>query len=150
MFFLKSFAPTIAIAAISTLSAAAESHTPKLVQNGKVLSNGGSYTHNGPLVAAIAYLDTGCQLNGESCATVETTLKNPTSPGSGSSTDVTLIPPHKFNVKTGFSYYNGCDGKGNTCASAQCCPDHAFCKPDDYQAQRQCQADNVDLEITFC
>lgn len=88
---------------------------PKLVQNGKVLSTGGAYTHNGPIVAAIAYLDTDCLLNGEKCSTIETTLKNPTCLGCGSSTDVTLISPHKFSVKTGFNYYNGCNGVGNSC-----------------------------------
>ncbi|KAG8758782.1 hypothetical protein FRC12_009927 [Ceratobasidium sp. 428] len=156
-----STALTITTAAMSALGVAAETHTvrfknhcgrgtPKLVHEGKVLSTGGSYTHNGPLISAIAYLDTGCLLNGEKCSTVETTLKNPTSPGAGSSTDVTLIPPHKFNVKTGFSYYSGCESTGNTCASANCCPQHAFCKPTDYECQRQCQVNNVNLEITFC
>ncbi|QRV78084.1 hypothetical protein RhiJN_06099 [Ceratobasidium sp. AG-Ba] len=152
----------MAVVALSTLGVAAETHTvrftnncsrgtPKLVQSGNVLhSGGGTYTRNGPLTAAIAYLDVGCKINGENCATVETTLKNPTSPGAGSSTDVTLITPHKFSVKTGFKYYNGCDGQGKTCSSANCCPINAFCKPDDYQAQVQCQTNNVNLEIIFC
>lgn len=89
---------------------------PTLVQGGRILSTGGDYVSNGPLTAAIAYLQTGnCLLNGENCSTLETTLKNPTCAGCGSSTDVSLIPPHKFSVTTGFGYYNGCDGTGNNC-----------------------------------
>lgn len=34
-----------------------------------------------------------CGDNGEGCTLVETTLVNPTTPGSGSSTDISLIPP---------------------------------------------------------
>ena len=64
-----------------------------------------------------------CGANGEQCTLVETTLRNPTSPGSGSSSDISLIPPyatscylhcadgvltmklsHKFNVAAGFKY----------------------------------------------
>ncbi|EUC59589.1 glycopeptide protein [Rhizoctonia solani AG-3 Rhs1AP] len=121
--------------------------TAKLIQGSKVLhSGGGSYTHHGPLMSAIAYLDTGpCKFNGEECTTLETTLRNPPSPGAGSSTDVTLIPPHKFNVAVGFSYSGGCNGVGNRCGSASCCPKGAFCKPDDYQSQRQCQTNNVSI-----
>ncbi|CAE7190533.1 unnamed protein product [Rhizoctonia solani] len=126
--------------------------TPKLIRSGNTLhSGGGSYTHNGPLMAAIAYLQTGeCLLNGEKCTTLETTLRNPPSPGAGSSTDVSLIPPHKFNVAVEFHYAGGCSGVGNQCRSASCCPKGAFCKPDDYESQRQCQAKNVDLVVTFC
>ncbi|KAH7332966.1 glycopeptide [Rhizoctonia solani] len=151
------------ITALVTVDTQAEKHTvtfknhcgrgtPKLIREGKVLHNGGgSYTHNGPLIAAIAYLQNGeCLLNGEKYTTLETTLKNPDSPGAGSSTDVSLIPPHKFNVAVGFRYANGCDGVGNRCGSASCCPKGAFCKPDDYECQRQCQVKNVDLVVTFC
>jgi rRNA maturation protein Nop10 len=89
---------------------------PTLIQGGRVLSTGGDYVSNGPLVAAIAYLQTGaCGFNGENCSLLETTLKNPTCAGCGSSTDVSLIAPHRFSVTTGFGYYNGCDGTGNNC-----------------------------------
>ncbi|QRW26313.1 hypothetical protein RhiXN_11974 [Rhizoctonia solani] len=65
--------------------------------------------------------------------------------------DVTLIPPHKFHVTTGFGYYGGCDGSEIIVSkSASCCPNGAFCKTDDYQSQRQCQANDVNLDITFC
>lgn len=65
-----------------------------LIQGANVLSTGGAYTINGPLSSAIAYLQTGaCLFNGEGCTTVETTLRNPPSPGAGSSTDLTLIYP---------------------------------------------------------
>ncbi|PIL32343.1 hypothetical protein GSI_05589 [Ganoderma sinense ZZ0214-1] len=123
--------------------------TPMLVQSGKVLSKGADFTANGPFKAAIAYLQTGnCGLNGDGCTIVETTLVNPTTAGSGSSTDISLIPPLAFNVKSGFYYKNGCDGSGAQCDSEQCTT--AFHKPDDTQVQVGCQADNVNLVITFC
>ncbi|KAJ3725709.1 hypothetical protein C8R42DRAFT_718000 [Lentinula raphanica] len=122
--------------------------TPRLKRNGVTLSTGGPYTSNGPLEAAIAYLDVGCGADGEGCTMVETTLVNPTTPGSGSSTDITLIPPHEFSVTTGFGYYNGCDGAGTDCTNPSC--PLAFRKPSDTFAQVACQADNVNLAITFC
>ncbi|KAJ3822535.1 hypothetical protein F5880DRAFT_1447016, partial [Lentinula raphanica] len=82
-----------------------------------------------------------CLLNGEHCTTLELTLKNPTTPGAGSSTDVTLISPHAFNVGVGFSYFNGCDGQGQTCGTASCTS--AFRTPTDYFAQTQCETNNV-------
>ncbi|KAH7912369.1 glycopeptide [Hygrophoropsis aurantiaca] len=122
--------------------------TPTLVQNGNILSTGGPYTSNGPFESAIAYLQTGnCGLNGEECTMVETTLVNPTTPGSGSATDVTLIPPHVFSVTSGFGYYNGCDGTGYDCTSASC--SGAFTDPTNGLIV-SCEADNVDLAITFC
>ncbi|KAI0027429.1 glycopeptide [Vararia minispora EC-137] len=123
--------------------------TPMLKANGQTLSTGGAYISNGPLTAAIAYLQTGtCGDNGENCVTVETTLVNPTSPGSGSSTDLSLIPPHAFSVPTGFGYFNGCDGAGALCASGSC--PTAFFQPSDTQVQVACQTNNVNLAITFC
>ncbi|CAE6486059.1 unnamed protein product [Rhizoctonia solani] len=162
MFSFSTLISTLAVALVASVGAQAERHvvhfdnrcgygTPTLIQGGRVLSTGGDYVSNGPLVAAIAYLQTGgCGFNGENCSMLETTLKNPTCAGCGSSTDVSLIPPHKFSVTTGFGYYNGCDGTGNNCKSAGCCPGGAFCKTDDYQAQRQCQSNDVNLAITFC
>ncbi|CUA78278.1 hypothetical protein RSOLAG22IIIB_06975 [Rhizoctonia solani] len=162
MFSFTTIVSTLAIALVASIGVQAERHvvhftnrcgrgTPTLIQGGRVLSTGADYVSNGPLTAAIAYLQTGqCGFNGENCSMVETTLKNPTCAGCGSSTDVTLIPPHKFSVTTGFGYYNGCDGVGNNCASASCCPSGAFCQPTDYQAQRQCEVNDVNLAITFC
>ncbi|KAF8320240.1 hypothetical protein F5887DRAFT_1087898 [Amanita rubescens] len=124
--------------------------TPTLIQGPNVLSTGGAYTSNGPLISLIAYLQNGsqCGFNGEGCTTIETTLVNPTSPGSGSSTDISLIPPHAFSVTAGFGYYNGCDGTGADCTSSTC--PTAFFKPDDTQVQVACQVDDVNLVITFC
>ncbi|KAJ3765133.1 hypothetical protein EV361DRAFT_73718 [Lentinula raphanica] len=147
------------VAAVFVAGAQAESHTvtftnlcgrgtPLLKANGVTLSTGGAYTSNGPLEAAIAYLDVGCGANGEGCTMVETTLVNPTSPGSGSSTDITLISPHTFSVTTGFGYYNGCDGAGADCTSASCST--AFHVSTDTGVQVACQVDNVNLAITFC
>ncbi|KAJ3859377.1 MAG: hypothetical protein NXY57DRAFT_206275 [Lentinula lateritia] len=150
---------TALVAAAFVVGAQAESHTvtfqnscgkgvPTLKANGVTLSTGGAYTSNGPLEAAIAYLDVGCGANGEGCTTIETTLVNPTSPGSGSSTDISLIPPHAFSVTSGFGYYNGCDGAGADCTNANC--PTAFKVPTDTHVQVACQVDNVDLVITFC
>ncbi|TDL15342.1 hypothetical protein BD410DRAFT_796493 [Rickenella mellea] len=123
--------------------------TSTLIVGGQIVSSGKDFTQNGPIVSAIAYLQTGsCDFNGEHCTTVELTLINPTSPGSGSSTDISLIPPHEFSVTTGFVYTNGCDGVGQDCNSANC--PSAFFKPDDTTVQRACQVNDVDLTITFC
>ncbi|KAF9465156.1 glycopeptide [Collybia nuda] len=123
--------------------------TPTLIRAGQTLSTGGDFNINGPLIAAIAYLQTGnCGLNGERCTLIETTLVNPTSPGSGSSTDISLIPPLAFSVTSGFGYYNGCDGAGTKCDNANC--NTAFHKPDDTHVQVACQSNDVNLVITFC
>ena len=87
---------------------------------------------------------------------------NPTSPGSGSSTDISLIPPHVFSVTSGFgwvfapssslilakwwvgtyaSYFNGCDGAGADCTNQNC--NTAFHQPNDTGVQVACQIDNV-------
>ncbi|KAI1794172.1 glycopeptide [Ganoderma leucocontextum] len=125
--------------------------TPMLIQGPHVLSKGKPYTHRGPLISAIAYLQTGkCGFNGDHCLTLETTLKNPNCPGCGSSTDLTLIPPHKFHVKTSFKYHHGCHTQHATCTSQRCGTKNAFFKTDDYTAQRQCETNNVGLEIIFC
>ncbi|KAM5544757.1 hypothetical protein V8D89_001655 [Ganoderma adspersum] len=123
--------------------------TPTLIKGPNVLSTGADYTTNGPLIGAIAYLQTGhCGFNGDGCTLIETTLVNPTSPGSGSSTDISLIPPLAFSVTSGFGYFNGCDGTGADC-TFQGCPT-AFYKPDDTHVQVACQVNDVDLVITFC
>ncbi|KAM5544756.1 hypothetical protein V8D89_001654 [Ganoderma adspersum] len=120
-----------------------------LIQGPNVLSTGGPYTSNGPIISAIAYLQTGqCGFNGEGCTLVETTLVNPTSPDSGSSTDISLIPPHAFSVTSGFGYYNGCDGTGTDCDNANC--PTAFHVDNDTHVQVPCQSNDVDLVITFC
>jgi len=122
--------------------------TPALVLDGKNISTGQSYTSNGPF-SGIAYLQTGpCLANGENCALLEMTLINPTVAGGGSSTDISLIAPHKYNVETSFAYYGGCNGQGTTCSSANC--NTAFFNPNDNQVQVACQANNVNLVITFC
>ncbi|KAJ7144546.1 hypothetical protein C8R44DRAFT_692047 [Mycena epipterygia] len=150
----------LAVLAVAVSSVRAESHTvtftnncgrgtPTLIQNGNVLSTGGAFTSNGPLIGAIAYLQTGsCGFNGEGCTMVETTLVNPTSPGSGSSTDITLIAPHAFSVTTGFGYFNGCQPAGADCTNANC--NTAFHQPSDTFVQVACQVANVGLSITFC
>ncbi|KAJ7452013.1 glycopeptide [Mycena latifolia] len=118
--------------------------TPTLIQGPNVLSTGGDVTINGPLISAIAYLQTGgCGFNGEGCTLVETTLEN-----SGSSTDLSLIPPHSFSVTSGFGYFGGCDGAGADCTGPNCPP--AFEDPSQTFKQVGCSAPNVNLAITFC
>ncbi|KAJ6490112.1 hypothetical protein C8R45DRAFT_1053239 [Mycena sanguinolenta] len=150
----------IALAAITVAAgkALAETHTitfvnncgfgtPTLIsQTGVVLSTGGAYTTNGPIIAAIAYLQTGsCGFNGEGCTLVEITLKNPNTPGSGSSTDLSLIPPHAFSVTTGFRYLGACAPAGADCTNADC--GTAFHNPTDTGMQVACQADNANLVV---
>ncbi|THU92367.1 glycopeptide [Dendrothele bispora CBS 962.96] len=151
---------SVVVVAMTVLGANAESHTinftnncgrgtPQLVQNGNILSSGQPFTSNGPFTAGIAYLQTGgCGLNGDNCMTVEMTLQNPTSPGSGSSTDLSLIPPLAFNVPIRFEYANGCDGQGQTCGDANC--NTAFHVPTDNQVQVACQSNDVNLNVIFC
>ncbi|KJA28797.1 hypothetical protein HYPSUDRAFT_619789 [Hypholoma sublateritium FD-334 SS-4] len=155
--FTKAFSFVLVAAAIGVQ---AETHTvhfqnncgfgtPTLIQGPNVLSTGGDFTSNGPLLSAIAYLQTGgCGFNGEGCTLIETTLVNPTSPGSGSSTDISLIPPHAFSVTSGFGYFNGCDGTGADCTNPSC--PTAFFTSGETNVQVACQVDNVDLAITFC
>ncbi|KZV76448.1 hypothetical protein PENSPDRAFT_747636 [Peniophora sp. CONT] len=152
------FISSFVVALVAIAGVRAETHTitfnnacgrgtPTLVsQNGAILSTGGPFTSNGPIVGAIAYLQTGgCGLNGENCLTVETSLIN----GAGrSSTDLTLIPPHAFQITTGFGYFSGCDGAGADCTGPNC--NTAFHVPSDTFVQVGCSADNVNLVITFC
>ncbi|TRM69835.1 hypothetical protein BD626DRAFT_19179 [Schizophyllum amplum] len=157
--------PTLALAMVlglQSLGALAETHiikfdnqcgygTPTLLQGGISLTlDSNEYTSDGEFSAAIAYLQTGdCKYNGEGCMTTEITLVNPSSAGSGSSVDLSLIPPLAFNVPTTFSYYGGCDGDGKTCDSSGCGV-NAFFVSTDWHAQVQCQSDDVNLLITFC
>lgn len=122
--------------------------TPTLILDGQIVSTGADYVGSGS-VSGIAYLQTGdCGFNGENCCLLEMTLGNPTVPGGGSSTDISLIPPHAFNVQTSFAYFGGCDGQGADCSSGNC--DTAFFNPNDNQVQVQCETDNVNLLIEFC
>ncbi|KAG7091764.1 hypothetical protein E1B28_008166 [Marasmius oreades] len=125
--------------------------TPTLVRQGNIVSTGAPYSANEAIPATIAFLQTGgCdRLNGAGCMTCELTLKNPDpgAPGSGSSVDLSLIPPLAFNVPISFKYTNGCSN-GASCPNAGC--HDVFRKPDDYFAQRACQVNDVNLEITFC
>ncbi|KAI0032087.1 hypothetical protein K488DRAFT_78669 [Vararia minispora EC-137] len=166
MLLSRSFAFLAALVAVPLFGACAQSElhtvtfdnrcnrgTPVLRgQNGQALPlTDGRYTSDGPLIAAIAYLQTGsCGDNGENCLTVETTLWNSQSFGQISNTGLSLIPPHQFNIGTAFTYTNGCDGRGLTCSSEDC--SSAAHNPNDtgVRVLTLCQADNVDLIITFC
>ncbi|KAF8881535.1 hypothetical protein CPB85DRAFT_1340273 [Mucidula mucida] len=122
--------------------------TPKLIRGNDVLTST-SFTANGTFASAIAYLDTGsCLFNGDGCTVVEMTLVNPTTAGSGSSVDITLIPPLAFSVPTSFQFTGVCSGQGASCATSDCST--AFFHPDDTWVQVACQEDNADLLISFC
>ncbi|KAI0027428.1 glycopeptide [Vararia minispora EC-137] len=159
MFLSRAFVALAAAAAI-LVGVSAEQHTisftnncgfgtPTLKAGGQTLSTGGPYTRQGPIISAIAYLQTGsCGANGEGCTLVETTLTNPVNgPGSGSASDISLIPPHTFSVTSGFGYYNGCDGAGLDCTGPNCLC--AFTDPTN-GCIISCQTNNVNLAITFC
>ncbi|KAJ6505005.1 glycopeptide [Mycena sanguinolenta] len=159
MFSIKT--ATLALIAVAAGKALAESHTvifenhcgygtPTLIgEGGAVLSTGAAYTSTGPLIGAIAYLQTGsCGFNGENCAVVEVTLANPTTPGTGSISDISLIPPHAFSVTTGFGYLGACSGAGADCTNPHCAA--AFQGPTGPFEAVSCQADDADLVILFC
>jgi len=160
MFVIRLLA-SVAVSTAYIATAYAESHTVtltnkcdqgtpllKALAGGQTLSTGESYETNGPLMAAIAYLDTGsCGPNGENCTLVELTLVNPISPGTGSTADISLIPPHTFSVASGFEFFGGCDGVGVDCPEPGC--PGAFRSPTD-GIVTVCQADNVNLAVTFC
>ncbi|PIL32327.1 hypothetical protein GSI_05573 [Ganoderma sinense ZZ0214-1] len=123
--------------------------TPTLIQGSTVLSTGADFTSSGPLVDAIAYLQTGsCGFNGEGCTLIETTLVNPTSPGlPGTASDINLIPPHAFSVTSGFGYFNGCDGDGADCTFPDCpAASHNWSS---MVPQVVCQADNVNGQTVY-
>ncbi|KAJ6471599.1 hypothetical protein C8R47DRAFT_1222128 [Mycena vitilis] len=158
--FFRTLSALIALTAVTVSGVRAETHTvsfvdncgfgtPTLIQGENVLSTGAPYTTNGPLISAIAYLQTGsCGFNGENCTTVEITLANPTSPGVGSIADLTLIPPHAFSVATSVEYSSGCNGTGAACTSSNC--PTAYHLPTDPPVEVSCQTDNVGIVITFC
>ncbi|KAJ6496310.1 glycopeptide [Mycena sanguinolenta] len=120
---------------------------PTLMQGNILLSNGTQpFTIDGPLVGAIAFLQTGrCGgfggLPGNGCGIVEMTLVNPSTAGSNSSTDINIAFPFPFNVVLSFEYFNGCDGIGSNCTN-EACPAS--------QLPVSCDADNVNLAISFC
>ncbi|KAJ7097394.1 hypothetical protein C8R44DRAFT_717431 [Mycena epipterygia] len=150
-----SFLTSLVLLAVAVGNVRAETHTvhftnlcgfgtPTLIQGPNVLSTGGDFTSNGPLISAIAYLQTGgCGFNGEGCTLVETTLTN-----GFSSADLSLIPPHSFSVTSGFGYFDGCDGAGADCTSPSCST--AFMNSGQTDRQVGCSAANVNLAITFC
>ncbi|KAJ6549118.1 hypothetical protein DFH09DRAFT_828773, partial [Mycena vulgaris] len=67
---------------------------PIFIQGPNALSTGRPFIVDGGLRGAIAYLQTGgCVFNGEWCTLLQTTLANPSTAGSGSNADISLIPP---------------------------------------------------------
>ncbi|GJE97615.1 glycopeptide [Phanerochaete sordida] len=121
----------------------------KASTNNITISMGEAVTISGPLVDAVAFLQTGsCGDAGEGCTAVSITLRNPTSPGDGSSVVILEAPPYAFSVATGFGYFNGCDGAGQDCTFPGC-PDPG-CLPGHCPEPTDCEADNVNLAVTFC
>ncbi|KAI0961134.1 hypothetical protein AcV7_000317 [Taiwanofungus camphoratus] len=90
------------------------------------------------------FLQTGsCGDVGENCTVVEATLRN-----GNSVAYITLSPPYAFSTRTGFGWYNGCEGSGADCTSED--------RPEVYRgssntgSQVECSADNMDLAVVFC
>ncbi|SJL17985.1 uncharacterized protein ARMOST_21556 [Armillaria ostoyae] len=150
------FRTSFLFAAVFVATAYAESHTvrmtnrcesgtPMLTDQGGHLLSRGSYTSNGALVGVRAWLQTGAYGgSGADCTIVEMTLRNPQSPGAGSSADISIIQPgNKFTTATAFQYFDGCDGQGKSCNNADCSSSDAFHTPTDYGAQVQCEINNV-------
>ncbi|KAK1217440.1 hypothetical protein PQX77_019904 [Marasmius sp. AFHP31] len=148
-----SWLTTFAVLATAATTVLGETHTitminrcnrgtPTLIrEGGVVVSTGDPYTANEAIATTIAYLQTGeCGFNGENCMTTEITLKNPdpNAPGSGSSVNLSLIPPLAFNVPISFRYTGPCSD-GNACLDANCPSDNAFRVPEDTHSQRACQ-----------
>ncbi|KAK0201323.1 hypothetical protein DFS33DRAFT_1447731 [Desarmillaria ectypa] len=152
------FSKAIFFTAVLVATANAESHTIRLTnrcgsgtlmltdQGGNVLSTG-NYASNGALMGARAWLQTGaCGGNGAGCTIVEMTLRNPQSPGAGSSADISIIQPgNRFTTAAAFAYFDGCDGQGKSCNNADCSNLDAFHTPTDYGAQVQCEVNNVGI-----
>ena len=100
---------------------------------------------------------------------METMLANVACGTAGSSTDITLISPHKFSVTSGFGcvlappllcdhevadrgsfglacrYFNGCDGAGADCSAANCTT--ALHNSSDTSLRVTCQEDNVSCSL---
>ncbi|KAJ3845438.1 hypothetical protein F5878DRAFT_125134 [Lentinula raphanica] len=113
---------------------------PQLIQGNDVLTTT-EYQFNSSY-SGIAYLQTGnCGFNGENCGIIEMTLDNPTVSGSGSSADISYIPPLAYSVPYKFEFYGGCDGSGASCTSSDC--SEAFFQSDQTYVQVACQTDNV-------
>ncbi|KAJ7815455.1 hypothetical protein B0H13DRAFT_2381058 [Mycena leptocephala] len=108
----------------------------------------------GQFTKKIAFLQTGrCGgfggLPGNGCGLVETTLVNPSTDGSNSSTAIDLIFPQlPFQCGPGFEYFNGFDGQGANCTNDGC--PGALHLPTDTAPIITCDADNVNLAISFC
>lgn len=101
----------------------------------------GSRTFSGDVNGGIAQACS--DINGVGCTSVEFSLNDGVS-----SADITLIPPHKFNHPASFTLNNG--ETGATCSNANCGPSNAFYTSTDYQAQRQVNGPNSNIQITFC
>ncbi|TDL18828.1 hypothetical protein BD410DRAFT_686748, partial [Rickenella mellea] len=85
-----------------------------------------------------------CGFNGENCTVLETSLQIPTSPDTGSETDISLTAPCTTN---GYAFKILCprNPTGSTANLTE-----AFHEPGNPPAQAVWQANNVDLAITFC
>ncbi|EJD03421.1 uncharacterized protein FOMMEDRAFT_156827 [Fomitiporia mediterranea MF3/22] len=119
--------------------------TPQLQQKNKTVSSTSTYTANSTFESATAFLQTGeCGGNGQNCTLIETNLKN----SGNSSTNITLVPPQKFNVPAAFRYEGGCNGTGLNCTSANCT--EAIHNRTVSVKPSSCNASNVNLIITFC
>ncbi|RDB20751.1 hypothetical protein Hypma_012227 [Hypsizygus marmoreus] len=141
--------------------------TPTLVQSGRILSTGGDYTINGPLLGAILLANWRVQAEWRRMHPRRDHLNEPhiswkwfkyrylTYSSVCFHLDFTVIWRYltfswrlAFSVTSGFGYYNGCDGAGANCNNPNC--PTAFHVPSDTFVQVACQVNDVNLAITFC
>ncbi|KAH7912705.1 hypothetical protein BJ138DRAFT_743701 [Hygrophoropsis aurantiaca] len=89
---------------------------PTLDQIPSITLATGSQSYTNGTVQAGAFLNTGyCGPNGGNCTTVDIAMND-----TYSTVVVDLIPTHVFSVPVGFTYFNGCDGAGVSCLTADC------------------------------
>ncbi|KAE9390583.1 hypothetical protein BT96DRAFT_1024492 [Gymnopus androsaceus JB14] len=111
-----------------------------------VLATGDGAVYTNDTVNAVAFLNTGgCGPNGGLCTAVDLELGLV----NGSSTAIIdLVPTHEFTVPVSFVFYNGCDGSGTSCSSADCTTAEGSTTPG--QGLIQCADDGASVKVTFC
>ncbi|KAJ7638148.1 hypothetical protein B0H17DRAFT_1216809 [Mycena rosella] len=119
------------------------------------------FTINGPLLGAIAYLQTGenildiiemmtsrqpAKVVADSMAKAAPWSKPALCNNGFSSAELSLIPSHSFFVTIGFGFFDGCDGAGADCTFPRCEPE--FTDPSQTFKQVGCGAANVNLAVS--
>ncbi|KAH7883342.1 hypothetical protein F5I97DRAFT_228907 [Phlebopus sp. FC_14] len=118
--------------------------SPTLDQIPSITLATGSQSYTNATVQAGAFLNTGyCGPNGGNCTTVDISMND-----TMSVVVVDLIPTHVFSVPVGFTYFNGCDGAGVSCLSADCI--NAIRDPSEDSGIVTCSVAGAGVLVTFC